>query len=110
MTHRTGKFLDLLAHSVLGLTDIYNLLPQYVVNVANVSDFQKRLQICVVEMDVCGQPGWDSVFSPRNTIWNNKLRGSYEWSPPGMKNSAYNKDMDLSKSETNREAIRMFAF
>ena len=32
VSHRAGKFLDVLAHSVFGAADIYNLLPQYMVD------------------------------------------------------------------------------
>ena len=70
-----------MAHSILGLIDIYNLLPQSVVNATTVSDFQKKMQLLVVEMATRQQEGWEQVFSPRNTLWNNTLRGTYDWSP-----------------------------
>ena len=44
LSHRHGDFLQVVTHSVLGLVDIYNLLPQYVVNATTVKLFQHRLQ------------------------------------------------------------------
>ena len=44
LTYRNGKFLEILTHSVLGLIDIYNLLPEYVVMSHTVKIFQHRLQ------------------------------------------------------------------
>ena len=35
-SHRVGKYLDVLAHSALGLTDVYNLLPGYIVETLEV--------------------------------------------------------------------------
>ena len=80
-THRTGKFQDLLSHSILGLVDIYNLLPQYVVCAPTVSNFQKRLQTLLMEMATTNEPGWQSLYSPRNTLWDNKLRKMCDWCP-----------------------------
>ena len=80
MTHRTGKFLDITSHSLLGLVDIYNLLPQYTVNATTVSDFQKRLQKMMMELASNNAPGWKDIYSPRNTLWNNRLRQMQEWS------------------------------
>ena len=33
VTHRKGKYLDVMGHSILGLIDIYNLLPQWIIGV-----------------------------------------------------------------------------
>ena len=44
MTHREGKYLDIIKCSVLGLVDIYNVLPEYVVEAQTVHIFQRRLQ------------------------------------------------------------------
>ena len=81
MTHRTGKFLDLLSHSILGLVDIYNLLPQYVVDAKDVSDFQKILQKLIMEMASKNELGWQQLYSQRNTLWNNRLRKMQDWCP-----------------------------
>ena len=87
ITHRTGKFLDLLSHSILGLIDIYNMLPQYMVNTKDVSEFQRRLQLLVIEMAAAKEPGWRGIYSPRNVLWNNKLRKVYDWCPTGCNNA-----------------------
>ena len=39
MPHRTGKILNVLSHSLLGLVDVYNILPKLVVDAATVSEF-----------------------------------------------------------------------
>ena len=80
-SHRRGKFLDVLSHSVLGLVDVYNLLPQYVVNATTVSNFQQRLQQLVVVMAKSGDPGWKQIYCPRKPIWDNALRRMSDWSP-----------------------------
>ena len=76
-TYRTGKYLKVLTHSVLGLIDIYNLLPVYVVEGQTVKSFQQRLQqlLKVVAMD--GMLGWRHLYSPRNIIFDNALRDSF---------------------------------
>ena len=79
-THRNGRFLDIMSKSVLGLVDIYNLVPQFIVNATTVSEFQKRLQILTMELAETGTPGWQDLYSPRNTIWNHKLREMQDWS------------------------------
>ena len=43
-SHRQGNFLDVIANSALGLVDVFNLLPEYVVDAHEVHDCQKRLQ------------------------------------------------------------------
>ena len=80
-THRRGRFLDVMSHSLLGLVDIYNMLPQYTVEAPTVSEFQKRLQLMAMEMASSDEPGWPGVYSPRNALWNNKLLHTYNWGP-----------------------------
>ena len=89
ITHRTGKFLDVLSHSLLGLVDIYNLLPEYIVSATTVSEFQKMLQQLIMKMAACNQEGWQQMYSPRNSLWNNHLRKLQGWCPeqPRAKNS-----------------------
>ena len=81
ITHRKGKFRDLLSHSLLGLVDIYNLLPRFIVSAATVSDFQKRLQLLVIDAAANNHMGWQEIVSPRNTLWNNQLRKLHNWCP-----------------------------
>ena len=40
VSHRCGKFLDLLAHSMLGAADVFNLLPEYMVEATSTKEFQ----------------------------------------------------------------------
>ena len=43
-TYRTGQFLDVAVHSILGALDVYNILPTYVFSADNVKDSQNHLQ------------------------------------------------------------------
>ena len=72
-THRNGKFLDMLKWSVLGLVDIYNLLPQNVVNAKTVRLFQRRLQDMLREVAKNENAQWGNLFSPRLELWNHPL-------------------------------------
>ena len=45
-----GSFLDIAAHSILGLVDVYNLLPTFMVEATTVKEFQKRLQRMMCEI------------------------------------------------------------
>ena len=81
VSHRTGKHLDLLSHSLLGLIDIYNLLPQYIIHAKTVSEFQMRLQLLVKDIATTKLQGWQEIYSPRNSLWNNKLKKMHEWCP-----------------------------
>ena len=72
-TYRKGKYLDLVKNSILGLIDIYNLLPQATVDETTVKGFQHRLQECLREEVRRGNDNWENLYSPRNAIWNNRL-------------------------------------
>ena len=74
VTHRTGNFLEILANSILGLVDVYNLLPGHIVEMSTVSNFQKALQKHLIEMAKINQPGWQNTFSPRLAIYAHPLR------------------------------------
>jgi hypothetical protein len=73
-SHRTGKFLDIVGHSVLGLIDVYNLLPSGIVAAETVSVSQTRLQKQLVEAAKGDQPHWREMFSPRASMHNHPLR------------------------------------
>ena len=74
VTHRTGNFLEILANSILGLVDVYNLLPGHIVEMNTVSNLQKALQKHLIEMAKINQPGWQNTFSPRLAIYAHPLR------------------------------------
>ena len=79
VSHRHGKFLDVLAHSVLGAADIYNLLPQYIVDATTTKEFQHRLQelVCTtIEYDVYE---WQDIFSPRKALHSHALKQWTMW-------------------------------
>ena len=81
VSYRTAKFLDLISNSVLGLIDIYNLLPCFTVAATDVQEFQKRLQTLLKEMAKDGAHAWETLYSPRGVLHNNRLRKMYNWCP-----------------------------
>ena len=84
LTFRTGKFLELVSHSVLGLVDIYNLLPEYVVCATSVKLFQHRLQELLIAAMSDGVLEWTTLFCPRKPLWNNELRRWQRWVGSGI--------------------------
>ena len=74
VTHRTGHFLQILGDSILGLVDVYNLLPGYVVEATDVSNFQKRLQGHMVDAAKRGLVNWQDLYSPRLDLYAHPLR------------------------------------
>ena len=74
-THRIGKFLDVLGHSILGLVDVYNLLLADIVQADDVSTFQRRLQEKMIDAAKNGAPQWQQLYSPRFAIYAHPLRG-----------------------------------
>ena len=83
-SHRNGKFLQLLSNSVLGLVDIYNLLPQYVVDATTVKLFQHRLQELMKVTISKGVGKWDELFSPRRELHCHELRKWQDWVGTGI--------------------------
>ena len=78
-TFRKGNFLDLVKNSILGLVDIYNILPTFIVEATTVKVFQTRLQRLMMEMAGNSSPSWATLFSPRAPLYNNQLRELYKW-------------------------------
>ena len=72
-TYRDGKYLNLVKQSVLGLIDIYNLLPEALVLIEELHKFQRGLQDLMREEASRGIGMWRNLLSPRNEIWNNRL-------------------------------------
>ena len=104
-THRAGGFLEVVKNSVLGMVDIYNILPAYVVDAPTVHLFQRRLQEIACIEATNEQRGWQCTYSPRNSIWNNRLHKwwNYKW----------NETQDVQATIENNEqhdVIRVFAF
>ena len=76
---RTGNYLDMFKNSICGAIDIYNLLPQYVVDAGTVSTFQHRLQELLKTQIACTTCEWELLYSPRKAIWNNHLRRLHDY-------------------------------
>ena len=54
---------DVFRRSVFGLVALYNLLPQALIDIPNVRDFQKRLQDVVLQAAIRGFDGWQGILS-----------------------------------------------
>ena len=76
---RNGKFLQILSHSVLGLIDVYNLLPEYAVQATSVKLFQHRLQEQMKAAIMDGGKNWSELFSPRRDLHSHELRKWQKW-------------------------------
>ena len=76
---RIGKYLDMFKNSLCGAIDIYNMLPQYVVEAGTVSIFQHRLQELLKTQIECTTCEWEFLYSPRKPIWNNHLKRLYDY-------------------------------
>ena len=79
VTFRQGQFLDVLSNSILGLTDIYNLLPAFIVSARSVKVFQGRLQELMRSLAQGGDQKWDSIYCPRAPLHNHGLRVLHDW-------------------------------
>ena len=77
-TYRKGHFLEIVSHSILGLVDIYNLLPADVIEAKTVKNFQQRLQAMMKLSAYNGEGNWEFLFSPRMTLYNHQLRKAHK--------------------------------
>ena len=75
-THRKGKYLEILGNSILGLVDVYNLLPADIVKGDSVPKFQTGLQDYLKQAAMKGTDGWQKTFSPRLAIYAHPLRNA----------------------------------
>ena len=66
-SYRKGKFLETTARSILGLVDVYNMLPQKIVDAGSVKIFQGMLQGLMKEQG-CSADDWETLFSPRHAL------------------------------------------
>ena len=72
---RTGKHTNLVKHSALGLTGVYNLLPTEAVELDTVKDFQGCLQDLLKHRAAAGTRNWVRTFSPREPLWCHPVLG-----------------------------------
>ena len=63
----------MLENSVLGLADVYSLLPPFVVIAPNVKIFQRRLQDMLRIEAQTVDDSWPRLSSPRITLCNHKF-------------------------------------
>jgi len=72
-TQKTGKYLEAWKYSAQGLIDVYNSLPQKVVDYDDVTGFQSALQGILKTEAAAGNAAWQTIFSPRHEVWDNRL-------------------------------------
>ena len=60
-----GKFWK---QRLLGLVDVYNLLPQEMVNTDDVRTFQAKLQGMLKDQAIANVQNWENLFSPRHVL------------------------------------------
>ena len=68
VSYRKGKFLGTIAKSIFGLIDVYNLLPQAIIDTRDVHTFQAKLQEMLKELATRKRPEWEILFSPRHAL------------------------------------------
>ena len=73
VTYRTGSFLESTAHSILGLVDVYNMLPAGIVATDDVHAFQAKLQ-ALMKLESSRNSDWETMYSPRLALHNHPLR------------------------------------
>jgi len=71
--YKDGFHNDYVSRSILGLVNIYNLLPWRVVAAEKVTIFQSALQNLVKEQAVIGFDRWADMLSPRIEVWHHPL-------------------------------------
>ena len=109
ITHRKGKFLDVLGVSILGLVDVYNLLPECAVQAKSVKDFQTLLQQLVKYAATWNISEWWNLLSPRHTLHLHPVNRWFKWTP---KTVVYESDDTKWYDEWNDGTLptRLFAF
>ena len=70
---RRGKFLETIAKSIFGLVDIYNMLPQQIIDTTCVHNFQRQLQGLLKQQAILNVTDWEHLFSPRHALHNHPL-------------------------------------
>ena len=65
---RAGTHPALLCRSVIGLTRVWNRLPEYIVTAGNVTIMQKGLTSILRAASRRGEVNWPQLFSPRGAI------------------------------------------
>ena len=72
-------FLDILGDSILGLADVYNLLPECIVQEPTVKNFQSALQDLVKDAAIAKTTSWELMFSPRLPLHSHMLKKWFQW-------------------------------
>ena len=99
-THRKGKFLDIVAESILGLVDIYNLLPECMVQTKSVKDFQTLLAQLVKTATAKCTTDWKNLLSPRKALHSHPLKRLYNWNKIMKNNEEENVSANACNSVT----------
>ena len=54
--------------SILALIDVYNMLPQELVDIEDVHTFQSKLQAILKKHAATNAQNWEALFSPRHVL------------------------------------------
>ena len=73
LTYRIRSFLESTTNSILGLVDIYNMLPAGIVATEDVHAFQAKLQ-SIMKVQSATNGEWENMFSPRLPLHSHPLR------------------------------------
>ena len=65
----------------LSTCDVYNLLPEYIIQAADVSEFQKRMQEMCKSAAGSNFREWRDLYSPRVLTHAHPLREWMDWAP-----------------------------
>ena len=75
-----GSQKDIARRSLLGLIDVYNLLPASIVEQnSSVQMFQSSLQAMIVDAAASATDGWQHLLSPRHPLYLHPLRHWWQW-------------------------------
>ena len=102
--------MDVLGNSILGLADIYNLLPKCVVEAGTVKDFQTLLQKLVKAAAASKTPGWKKILSPKCTLHTHAINKWFKWTP--ATGNVTNEDAGWcdDDNDCSDKITRLFAF
>ena len=71
---RLPNFSEPIRRNALGLIPVYNLLPESIAGIEQVSSFQTGLQYMLKTAAVAARPEWEMMFSPRVLNFMHPLR------------------------------------
>ena len=71
---RDKPFLEIERRSALGLMSVYNRLRGDIINIVDIKDFQRSLQMILKQRILAGCDDWKVTLSPRAPVYRRLLR------------------------------------